>query len=367
VKTTSMRRAVVPAIAVLAVALAGCSASNEPASGSSESESDLSGTLSGGGASSQEAAQNAWRAGFQTANPDVQVNYDPIGSGGGREQFIGGGYPFAGTDAYLSEEDGEIEGAQERCGGDFIEIPNYVSPIAVIFNVDGVDELNLSPDTLAGIFNDEITTWDDPAIAEDNPNADLPSSEITAVHRSDDSGTTENFTSYLTAAAEGSWPHDVVETWPIDAGEGASGTSGVVSAVQNGNNAVGYADASQAGDLGVANIKVGEEYVGPTPEAAAKILEVSPRVEGRPEGSMAFDLDYLTEEAEAYPIVLTSYLVACTSYEDAEEAELVKGYLSYIVSEEGQQTAAENAGSAPLSSSLSEEAQGLVDGISTGE
>jgi phosphate transport system substrate-binding protein len=152
VSITSMRRALVPGIAALALALTGCSAANEEPAG--ESGSGLSGELSGGGASSQEAAQNAWRAGFQDANPGVQVNYDPIGSSGGREQFIDGGFPFAGSDSYLSEEDGEVEGAQERCGGDFLEVPNYVSPIAVVFNVEGVDELNLSPDTLAGIFND---------------------------------------------------------------------------------------------------------------------------------------------------------------------------------------------------------------------
>ena len=362
---TSIRRAFVPGVAALALALAGCSAANEtPAE---ETDSGLSGTLSGGGASSQEAAQAAWRAGFQQANPDVEVNYDPIGSGGGREQFISGGYPFAGTDSYLSEEEDEVSGAEERCGGDFIEVPNYVSPIAVIYNVEGVDELNLSPETLAGIFNSKITTWDDPAIAEDNPDADLPSEDITPVHRSDESGTTGNFTNYLGTVAESDWPHGEVEEWPIDAGEGANGTSGVVSAVQNGTNTIGYADASQAGDLSVANIAVGEEFVAPTPEAAAQILEVSPRAEGRSETDMAFDLDYNTEESGTYPIVLTSYLVACASYDDAEEGSLVKGYLSYIISDEGQQAAAENAGSAPLSAELAEEAQGIVEGISTGE
>jgi phosphate transport system substrate-binding protein len=367
VSITSFRRVLVPGLAALALALSACSASNEPSGGGSgESGSDLSGTLSGGGASSQEAAQSAWRAGFQNANPDVTVNYDPIGSGGGREQFISGGFPFAGSDAYLSEDEDELANAGERCGGDPIEVPNYVSPIAVIFNVEGVDQLQLSSATIAGIFNDEITNWNDPAIAEDNPDAGLPDAPITAVHRSDDSGTTENFTNYLSTVAGDAWPHGEVETWPINAGEGASGTSGVVSAVSNGSNAIGYADASQAGDLGTAEVKVGEEYVGPTPEAAAKILEVSPRVEGRPDVDMAFDLDYETAESGTYPIVLTSYLIACQTYEDQETADLVKAYLSFVVSDEGQDAAAENAGSAPLSASLQEEAQGVIDQISAG-
>ena len=364
--STSIRRALVPGLAAIALALTGCSAANESSS-SEETDSGLSGTLSGGGASSQEAAQNAWRAGFQEANPDVEVNYDPIGSGGGREQFISGGYPFAGSDDYLSEEEDEVSGAEDRCGGDYVEVPNYVSPIAVIYNVDGVDELNLSPETLAGIFNDEITTWDDPAIQEDNPDADLPSEDITAVHRSDESGTTGNFTNYLGTVAESDWPHGSVEEWPIKAGEGGNGTSGVVSAVENGTNTIGYADASQAGDLGTANIKVGDEYVAPTAEAAAQILQVSPRVEGRGESDLAFDLDYTTEESGTYPIVLTSYLIGCASYDDAEEGELTKAYMSYILSDEGQQTAAENAGSAPLPSDIAADAQGIVDGITTGK
>ena len=131
----------------------------------------------------------AWQAGFQTANPDVTVNYDPVGSGGGREQFIAGGIPFAGSDAYLTDDEGELSKAKERCNGeDPIEVPDYVSPIAVIYNVDGVDNLQLDGSTIAQIFAGKITKWDDPAIADQNPDADLPSETITPVHRSDDSG-----------------------------------------------------------------------------------------------------------------------------------------------------------------------------------
>ncbi len=364
--TTSIRRFAAPAAALaLGLSLTACGAANEePAS---DGGSGLSGTLSAGGASSQEAAQNAWRAGFQEANPEVTVNYDPIGSGGGREQFISGGFPFAGSDSYLDNEEGELDGATERCEGKApIEVPNYVSPIAVIYNLEGVDDLKLSPSTLAGIFAGTIKTWDDEAIKTDNPDAELPSEPINPVHRSDESGTTGNFTNYLSVAAEQDWTHGEVEVWPIKGGEGGSGTSGVVSAVSNSVNSIGYADASQAGDLSVASIGVGEEFVAPEPEAAAKIFEVSPRVEGRGDTSMVYDLDYTTEESGVYPIVLTSYLMACPSYADKAEGELVKEYLTYIISEEGQQTSAESAGSAPLPSSVAEEAQGIVDGITVG-
>ncbi|MDP3967004.1 MAG: phosphate ABC transporter substrate-binding protein PstS [Nocardioides sp.] len=367
-KRTSRRRLATPGLAALALTLtlSACSASNEGSTGDNAAPEieGLSGTVNGTGASSQEAAMGAWRAGFQSANSGVTVNYDPVGSGGGREQFLSGGVAFAGTDAYLDEEEGEVTKASERCGGDAIEIPNYVSPIAVVFNIDGVDELRLDAPTLAGIFTGDISRWDDPAIAGTNPDADLPDGNITAVHRADDSGTTDNFTAYLEAAAPDVWTHGEVGEWPINHGEAAPQNSGVVSAVTNGSNTIGYADASQARELDIATIKVGEDFVDPSAEAAARVLEVSPRVEGRAESSMVFELDRATEESGTYPIVLTSYLLACPTYADEQTAGLVKGFLSYIVSDEGQQAAADAAGSAPLSDALQGEAQGLIDTIS---
>jgi len=372
VNITSLRRpAAVTAAVALGLSLAACGAANEDSgSGSDDSSgsaSSLSGTLNGGGASSQEAAQGAWRAGFQQANPDVTVNYDPIGSGGGREQFISGGFPFAGSDSYLTDDEGELTKATERCDGDApIEVPNYVSPIAVIYNLEGVDSLQLSPSTLASIFAGDITTWDDQAIAKDNPDVDLPSETISPVHRSDESGTTGNFTNYLSTVAPDEWTYGEVETWPIKSGEGASGTSGVVAAVTNGADTIGYADASQAGDLGKASIGVGDAFAQPTPEAAAKILEVSPQAKSDSDNELVFDLDYTTEEAGVYPIVLSSYLIACPSYSDKTEGDLVKAYLGYIVSDDGQATAAENAGSAPLPTNIAQQAQSIVDGITVG-
>ena len=364
---TTFRRVAGPGVAALALGLglSACAAGNEAeTTNTSATVEGLSGTLNGAGASSQEAAQAAWQAGFQTANPDVTVNYDPVGSGGGREQFISGGVAFAGSDSYLDDEEGELSAAKKRClDEDPIEVPNYVSPIAVVYNLEGVEDLQLSAPVIAEIFDGKITKWNDPKIAEENPDADLPAETITAVHRSDDSGTTENFTDYLNQAGEGAWKHEADGLWPTKTGEAAQGTSGVVAAVKNGTGTIGYADASQAGDLGVASVKVGEEYVGPTAEAAAKVLEVSPRVEGRADVDMAFELDRTTTESGAYPIVLTSYLIACQTYEDANTADLVKGYLSYIVSDEGQDAAAKTAGSAPLPDSLQEEATGIVENI----
>ena len=354
------------------LALAACGASNETESagsggggGSSTSAAELSGDLVGAGASSQQAAMEAWQAGFEGEYPDVAFSYDPAGSGAGREQFIDGRADFAGSDAALDEE--ELTAATERCGGgEVFELPNYISPIAVVYNLEGVDELNLSPEVIAGIFDQQITTWNDPAIAADNPGVTLPDLPITPVNRSDESGTTENFTEYLAAAAGEAWPHEPDGNWPVVGGEAAQGTSGVISAVSGGNGTIGYADESQAGDLGVANVGVGEEFVAPTPEAAAAVVENSERVQGRGQYDFAIELARDTTESGSYPIVLVSYHIGCVQYDDPETAGLVADFMGYVISEEGQQSAAEAAGSAPISDALRQQAQTAVDAITAG-
>jgi phosphate transport system substrate-binding protein len=367
VKRTTFRRAVAPTAAALALglSLSACGAGNEKTSSTSSSASSgtkVSGTLNGAGSSAQEAAQGAWTAGFQQANSGATVNYDPSGSGAGVEQFLAGAVNFAGSDAYL--DDAQLASSKKVCGGaTAIEAPDYISPIALVYNLSGVDKLQLSPDTAAQIFAGKITKWNDPAIKKDNPSASLPSESITAVHRSDDSGTTKNFTDYLHQTAGSTWTAEAAETWPFKSGEGANGTSGVIEAVKNGKGAIGYADASQAGDLGTASIKVGNAYVAPTAAAAAKAADVSKRVPGRAANDIALQIDRTTTEAGAYPLVLASYAIACPTYKDKKTADLVKGYLSYVVSSDGQAAAGKTAGSAPLSSSLSGDASDAVSKI----
>jgi phosphate transport system substrate-binding protein len=373
VKRTPFRKLLAPSVAALAlsVSLTACGAGNESdaaaSDGASEASGGLSGDLNGAGSSAQEKAQGAWATGFQGMNDgNVTVNYDPVGSGDGRTNFIEGGVSFAGSDSYLTDDEGELSGAKERCAGeDPIEVPAYVSPIAVTFNVEGVDSLNLDADTIAQIFDNKITTWNDKAIAEQNPDATLPDLAITPVHRSDDSGTTKNFTDYL-GKASSSWSYEAEDAFPVKGGEAAEGTSGVIAAVSGGTGTIGYADESQVGDLSVVSVKVGEDYVAPSAEGAAKVVEASPAAEGRADVDMAVDIDRETTEPGAYPVVLLSYVIACQTYDDQAEADLVKGYLSYIVSDEGQQAASEEAGSAPLSGSVAEKAQSIVDTISAG-
>lgn len=355
--------AVLVSLAVLAIGVAACGSSDSGGSG------ELSGQIAGAGSSAQEAAQEAWIAEFANENADVTVSYDPVGSGGGREQFVAGGTAFGGSDAALEEEEGELQGAIDRCKpGQLIEIPNYISPIAVIYNLPSVESLQLAPETLAKIFNQEIDSWDDDAIAADNPGVELPDTRITPVNRSDESGTTENFVDYLSKAAPKAWTYEVSGDWPVKGGEAAQGTSGVVEAVGAGEGAIGYADESQAGELGIAKVKVGDEYVEPSAEAAAKILEESPE-----DGALSkspymfpFELDRKTEASGTYPIVLTSYLLACTAYGSAGEAEIVKAYLEYVISPEGQEVAAENAGSAPISEALREKITPAIEAIEAG-
>lgn len=348
-----------------ALILSSC-ATNEGGTTPSEGGSDLSGTLVGIGASSQQTAQETWIAEFQTANSAVTVNYDSAGSGAGRDAFLAGGIDFIGTDRAFNDEE-VAAGGFGTCTADsgIVELPLYISPIAVVFNLEGVDSLDLDAATLAGIFSGAITSWDDPAIAALNDGATLPSLAITAVHRGDDSGTTENFTDYLGQAAPEVWTEEADGVFPTAfGGEAATGTSGIIDTVTNGVGTIGYADASRAGDLGTVAVKVGDEFVEYSPEAAAAIVDASPLVEGRESFDLAIELDRTSAEGGVYPIVLVSYLVACEAYEDSSNVELVKAYLSYIASDEGQAAAADKAGSAPISSTLFDKITSAIDVIS---
>jgi phosphate transport system substrate-binding protein len=358
--------AIFAAFALLAIGVAACGSSSDTSSTSGGGSGNASGEIAGAGSTAQEAAQEAWRAEFENANSSATVSYDAVGSGGGREQFIAGGVAFAGSDAALTEEEGELKKAASRCEpGQLVEIPAYISPIAIVYNLEGVESLQLSAQTLAGIFSQKITTWNDPAIAKENPGVELPSTRITPVNRSDESGTTQNFTEYLSEVDPKGWPYEVSGDWPVKGGEAANGTSGVVEAVAAGDGAIGYADASQAGELGVATIKVGSKYEEPTPEAAAAVLEQSPEAKdiAKTPYMIPYELDRKTESSGTYPIVLVSYLIACTEYGSAEEGALVKSYFEYVISPEGQEAAASNAGSAPLSSSLTKKVEPAVAAI----
>ncbi len=364
--------AVLSGVAML-TALAACgdntAAPTGDVSSNTASGETISGEFKGAGASSQQSAVDAWRAGYTAQNPDVQIGYDPSGSGAGVSTFLTGATAWAGSDAALSAD--QVEQSKSICAeGTAFDIPVYISPIAVVFNLKGVSDegkhVNMDAETIAKIFDGKITTWNDPAIQDQNPDLELPATPITVVHRSDKSGTTQNFVSYFIDTVPDAWPYELGENWPNEVGQGAKGTSGVISTVQQADGTIGYADFSQVGDLGTVAVKVGEEYVEISADAGSKVIddsELDSSAEG--ENRVVVKLNHNTTAEGAYPIVLVSYDIACPAYKDADTAKFVKSWLTYVVSDEGQQTAADNAGSAPLPDSLRETVMKSIDAIKT--
>lgn len=329
--------------------------------------SSVSGNLAGAGASSFQLAIQEWQAEFPNITDGANVDYDAVGSGDGRAQFLNEAVAFAGSDALMDEA--EYEESQGRCGEEgAFHIPTAILPIAVAVNLEGVDELTLDGETIAEIFSGEITSWDDEAIAELNEDVDLPSESITVVHRQDSSGTTENFTDYLEQATD-AWTWEADSEWPGDiSAETGDGTSGVIEAANSVNGAITYGDAEQTeqGGLTSVNLLIGEEATGPNPEAAAEAVASSDlRGEGA-ENDMGFELNRATDEEGAYPIVQVAYTIWCNEYADEQEAELAQAFASYIVSEDAQQIAADEAGAAPLNDDLRQQAEDAISQISAG-
>lgn len=350
-------------VTATALAFAGCATNETPASGSTNASSGQSQTLTGVGSSAQKAAQEKWVAEFQTKNPNITVNYSPDGSGAGRSAFTAGAAGFAGSDRpFKDEEMGAGKFAGCTADSNALNLPVYISPIAVIFNVDGVKDLTLDPNTLASIFAGKITKWNDPAIAKTNPKASLPDAAITAVHRADDSGTTNNFTDTLNKTAPTVWTQPAADTFPAAfGGEAANGTSGVVQAVSTGQNTIGYADESAAGSLGKASLLINGKALQPTAASGTAILDHSKTIAGRDANDLAYTLDRNVDGV--YPAVLVSYAIVCQTYKDSSVAQLVKSYVGYIASADGQSAAASAAGSAPLSAALQAKVKTAVDSI----
>ncbi|MET1020745.1 MAG: phosphate ABC transporter substrate-binding protein PstS [Arthrobacter sp.] len=361
------RHAATAVIAAGALALTACGSDNAtgtaPATATA-SGPKVTGTLTGIGSSAQGAAMDAWKTNFASANQGASVQYSPDGSGAGRKALLDGSAQFGGSDAYLKDE--EYASSKTQCGPDgALNIPVYISPIAVAFNLPEIKELNLDAATVAKIFRGQIAKWNDPAIAALNPGAKLPDLKVTPVNRSDDSGTTSNFTDYLAAAAPEVWTDKASGIWPATLqGENAKGTSGVVKTVTDTPGAVTYADDSAvSGKLGVALIKVGDSFTKISADAAAKAVDAGKPIEGRNPNDLSIKLDRTTTIEGAYPIVLVSFHVVCSSYDKQETVDLLKAFESYVVSDAGQKAAAEAAKSAPLSKTLQDKALKSLESI----
>jgi phosphate transport system substrate-binding protein len=320
---------------------------------------DLRGTVTAGGSSAQANAQTAWAAAFQAEASGITVNYDKSqGSGGGVTNWLNGSYDFAGSDAALSPT--QFAQAKALCaGGDPVDLPAYLSGVAIIYNLPGV-KLRLGSATLAKIFTLKITEWDDAAIRADNPGATLPSGPITVVTRSDGSGTTANFTTYLHDVQPGIFTRTPGTAWPVPGTSGQQGGSGVVTAVAGGQGTIGYADQSSIDGATAAKIQVGTgtDFVGYTAEGATAAFEAAAAVHAQGAGDMTEVIDYAKiTDASAYPIPLLSYVITCTAHQDATQGELTRAYLGFVLSTLGQQVGAKNAGAAPLPNSVLTQAQ----------
>ncbi|BCW69256.1 phosphate ABC transporter substrate-binding protein PstS [Arthrobacter sp. NicSoilB8] len=362
------RNAAIAVIAAGALALTACGSDNATNTATSAAPSasgpKVTGTLTGIGSSAQGAAMDAWKTNFASANQGATVQYSPDGSGAGRKAILDGSAQFAGSDAYLKDE--ELASSKDKCGPDgALDIPVYISPIAVAFNVPGITDLKLDAPTVAKIFRGQVANWNDPAIAALNPGVQLPDLKVTPVNRSDDSGTTTNFTDYLSAVAPEVWTDKAAGVWPASLkGENAKGTSGVVKTVTDTPGAVTYADDSAvSGKLGTAQIKVGDSFTKISAEAASKAVDAGKPVEGRNANDLAIKLDRTTTVAGAYPIVLVSYHIVCTSYDTQATADLVKAFVSYAASDAGQKAAADAAKSAPLSAALQAKVKTALEAV----
>ncbi len=323
---------------------------------------DAKGQLLANGSSAQANAIQAWVKEYSATCKDVQINYKPEGSGAGITAFLQGQVAFAGSDSPLEAE--EIEQSSKVCkDSKAIDLPMVGGPIAVGYNVPGADNLTLDAKTLAEIFDNKITNWNDAAIKKLNPEAKLPDLKIQAFHRSDDSGTTDNFTKYLKAAAPSSWKYEGGKAWQAKGGQSAQGSSGLAQQVKQTEGAISYFELSYAGDgISTVDIKTkAAEPVEATVENASKaIAEAKVVGEGK---DLALELNYQPAAEGAYPITLVTYEIVCEKGNKADTLPATKSFLTYIASEEGQKVLTEND-YAPLPDELATKVRETVAGLS---
>lgn len=325
----------IPAVVVAsALAFTGCGSSKKAASTESTSAAKLAAAqLNGSGSTFAKVFFESSIEGFAKGQSAITINYGAGGSGKGRTDLQGGLVDYAGSDGLVKDED------KAKYKGDFVYVPTVAAPITVSYNLSGVKKLVLDADTTAKIFQRQIKKWDDPAIKALNPAETLPAVEIVVAHRSDGSGTTEQFTKYLTAAAPATWTLKSGSTveWPADTQAG-NGNAGVADIVKTQAGAVGYVDLADANtkQLAKASLKnASGETVEPTLAATTKALEgitLNPDNTYNPLNSKA---------AGAYPIAAPTWVLVYKNQTDKAKGAAVKAFLTYMVTD-GQKLAAEN-------------------------
>ncbi|KPI18517.1 phosphate ABC transporter, periplasmic phosphate-binding protein [Actinobacteria bacterium OK074] len=337
--------------------------SSSAASNSSIKCDDAKGQLLADGSSAQKNAIDAWVKQFSAACSGVQINYKGSGSGAGITSFNQGQLAFAGSDSALAPE--EVTASKKVCSsGQAIDLPMVGGPIAVGYNVPGVDNLVLDAKTIAKIFNSEITNWDDAAIKALNPDAKLPNLKIQAFHRSDESGTTDNFTKYLKAAAPSVWgKYSGGKAWQAKGGQSAQGSAGLAAQVKQTSGAISYFELSYATD-GIDAVQVDTGASSPVkatiPNASAAIADAKVVGTGN---DLSLQLNYTTKADNAYPIVLVTYEIACDKGNKASTLPATKAFLTYIASEDGQKVLSAN-GYAPIPDEIITKVRSIVSSLS---
>lgn len=374
---SSQRRLLLPVALVFTAALiaGACSSSSETNTGGGTSDTSAgsagtvpagaeidyaslaAATLNGSGATFPKSFYDEALAEFSGGvAPEVVVNYAGGGSGKGKTDVADQVVQWAGSDSLVKEED-----VATFKGGEFLYFPTVAAPITVSYNLDGVTELQLSPDVLASIFQADITNWNDPKIAADNPDATLPDLAITVAHRSDGSGTTSNFTKYLDAASD-TWTlgaGDTVE-WPGNTQAG-NGNNGVAQIITQTSGAIGYVDLSDATASGLSFASIQNkdgEFVAPTLDGASAALagaEIKDNLTYNPLNASG---------AEAYPITAPTYLLVYVNQPDAAIGNALKGWINYLLTD-GQALAAD-VDFAKLPAGLQEKAVAQLDEIKIG-
>jgi phosphate transport system substrate-binding protein len=361
----------VSATAIAALTLTACGSDNNAgtssssASGSSSSASaDCGGknTLTAEGSTAQQNAIAEFNKAWGQACSGKTLSYNGTGSGAGVTQFIAKQVDFAGSDSALAKD--QVDPAAARCGGNPAwNLPLVFGPVALAYNLEGVDKLVLNADVLAKIFTGAITTWNDPAIAALNSGATLPDTKITPIYRNDSSGTTDNFQKYLTAAAPQTWTKGAGKEFQGGAGEGAAKSAGVVQAVQATAGAIGYVEKSPAAaaNLPFAQIDSGAGAVALTDDSTkAAVGDAKFKADGM---DLALDLDalYATKAAGAYPLMLATYEIVCSKGYDADTAAAVKSFLT-VAANQGQASLSA-AGFVPLPDAFKARLLKSVDAI----
>jgi phosphate transport system substrate-binding protein len=290
-------------------------------------------TLKASGSTAQANAMTRFVKAFEQACSGQTLNYTANGSGAGITEFTGNQTDFGGSDSPLAPN--EYAAAQQRCGAPAWNLPVVFGPIAITYNVNGVNSLTLDGPTAAKIFNGAITTWNDPALQALNAGVNLPTEPIHVVFRNDQSGTTDNFQKYLDAASNGAWGKGAGKTFNGGIGEGAKGNDGTSAAIKATEGSITYNEWSfaKAQNLNMAKIvtSAGPDAVAISTDSVGKTISGA-TIKGQGNDMVLDTLSfYKPTQPGSYPIVLATYEIVCSKYPDSQVGTAVKAFLQSTI------------------------------------